>query len=357
MMKPARAALLTMWFACCMASARAGAEPARERAVSTRDIPAEPLSSALADASTQLGLQLIYLSADAASKASPGARAGLGAGETLDALLAGTSLSFEFLNARTVRVFPRLAPRDEVAGERAAVYFNDRRAAEEPVPPRAGLDVIVTAAHVVHAPRLPTPLLQALPVTVGLCIPDELLHARLRRERHRVSLDVRHAPAPPDEIWELGPAAGDSFELMSRALFTTVLVLDHCNPRAPVPEGIQGRLLVELKDANVALPLITPAERRSHAQTPFPGFHVSERRATLTFTFSLAAPDDGHRVAWTVTGTSAAPHSSVQGQDEIAAVLAGALRNTVARAIVELNRVHALRAWFEMQGVTAEVLR
>ena len=356
-MEPARAVLLLLPLACWPGAGPASGAPSLGQAALSRDIPAEALSRALADAAQQTGMQLIYLSADAASKASPGARTGLSAGETLESLLRGTGLDFEFLNARTVRVFPRTAVSEDSASRRSGPDVHGRPAAEDPVPPRAGLDVVVTAAHVVRAPTLPAPLLHALPVTVGLCIPDDLLHARLRREKRRVRLDERRAPAAPDEIWEIGPAAGDSFELMSRALFATVLVLDHCDADTPVPPGVNGKLLVLLRDANVALPLVVPAERRPEPQNPFHAFHFSERRATLTFTFSLAAPDGGYRVAWTVTGTSAAPHTFVQNEDEIAAVLSAALRNAVARAMVELNRVHALRAWFEMQGVTPEVLR
>jgi len=73
------------------------------------DIDAGPVATALSTFGQQTGLQLIYVSAVTDSLQSKGARAGLTASEALEALLAGTGLTFEFLNARTVRVFPSAA--------------------------------------------------------------------------------------------------------------------------------------------------------------------------------------------------------------------------------------------------------
>jgi len=56
--------------------------------------------------SRQTGLQLIYVSTIAETQQSKGARAGLTAAEALTQLLDGTGLQFEFLNARTVRIYP-----------------------------------------------------------------------------------------------------------------------------------------------------------------------------------------------------------------------------------------------------------
>lgn len=72
------------------------------------DIEAQPLSEALAAFGRQTGLQLIYVSSIAESQHSHGAHAGLMTSAALTQLLQGTGLSFEFLNARTVRIFPAL---------------------------------------------------------------------------------------------------------------------------------------------------------------------------------------------------------------------------------------------------------
>jgi outer membrane receptor protein involved in Fe transport len=64
------------------------------------------VAEALAAFGRQTGLQLIYVSTIAETQQSKGARAGLTASEALSQLLEGTGLAFEFLNARTVRIFP-----------------------------------------------------------------------------------------------------------------------------------------------------------------------------------------------------------------------------------------------------------
>jgi hypothetical protein len=70
------------------------------------DIAPQPLAEALATFGRQTGLQLLYLSGIAEARHSRGARAGLTASAALTHLLEGTGLTFEFLNARTVRIFP-----------------------------------------------------------------------------------------------------------------------------------------------------------------------------------------------------------------------------------------------------------
>jgi iron complex outermembrane recepter protein len=70
------------------------------------DIAPRPLPEALAAFGRQTGLQLMYVSSVAETQQSKGARAGLTASEALVQLLDGTGLKFEFLNARTVRIFP-----------------------------------------------------------------------------------------------------------------------------------------------------------------------------------------------------------------------------------------------------------
>jgi len=70
------------------------------------DIEPRPVAEALAAFGRQTGLQLIYVSTIADAQRSTGAHAGLTASEALTQLLDGTGLAFEFLNDRTVRIFP-----------------------------------------------------------------------------------------------------------------------------------------------------------------------------------------------------------------------------------------------------------
>jgi len=79
----------------------ASAEPAGLSA----DIGPRPLTEALTAFGRQTGLQLIYVSSVVETQQSKGAPAGLAVSATLTQLLDGTGLTFEFLNARTVRIF------------------------------------------------------------------------------------------------------------------------------------------------------------------------------------------------------------------------------------------------------------
>jgi iron complex outermembrane recepter protein len=87
----------------CVAAAAGGADAA---VTLSADIAPRPLTEALAAFGRQTGLQLIYVSTIAEAQQSKGARAGLTASAALTQLLDGTGLAFEFLNARTVRIFP-----------------------------------------------------------------------------------------------------------------------------------------------------------------------------------------------------------------------------------------------------------
>jgi len=99
--------LRTVFFVCLMWSSFAIAASGADTEVRlSADIGPRPVAEALAGFGRQTGLQLIYVSTIAETQQSKGARAGLTAPAALSLLLEGTGLAFEFLNARTVRIFP-----------------------------------------------------------------------------------------------------------------------------------------------------------------------------------------------------------------------------------------------------------
>jgi outer membrane receptor protein involved in Fe transport len=102
------------------------------------DIAARPVAEALAAFGRQTGLQLIYVSTIAETQQSKGARAGLPAFEALTQLLDGTGLAFEFLNDRTVRIFPAPAVTPTVLAPIPSRQHHAERA--------AGLDEVVVTA-------------------------------------------------------------------------------------------------------------------------------------------------------------------------------------------------------------------
>jgi iron complex outermembrane recepter protein len=108
------------------------------------DIGPQPVAEALAEFGRLTGLQLIYVSAVAETQRSKGARAGSAASEALAQLLDGTGLQFEFLNARTVRIFPASVVVPTVAAPAAAPLHRPERRSLEPL---ALEEVVVTATR------------------------------------------------------------------------------------------------------------------------------------------------------------------------------------------------------------------
>src|SRR5262249_23381768 len=109
------------------------------------DITPRPVAEALAEFGRQTGLQLIYVSTITEAKQSKGARAGLPVAQALVQLLDGTGLRFEFLNARTVRIYVASAvvPTDR-AMSKASQFPADRHRALDPL---AHEEVVVTATR------------------------------------------------------------------------------------------------------------------------------------------------------------------------------------------------------------------
>jgi len=108
------------------------------------DIGPRPVTEALAAFGRQTGLQLIYVSTIAESQQSKGARAGLTASEALAQLLNGTGLTFEFLNARTVRVFPAVSVVPTAAVSAAVPVHASRRSI---VPSELALEEVTVTAR------------------------------------------------------------------------------------------------------------------------------------------------------------------------------------------------------------------
>jgi iron complex outermembrane receptor protein len=116
---------LGRWLVCCLLGCLLGgwAGHARGGSSLSADIPAGPLSGALAQFARQTGLQLVYVSDVAKGRMSSEVRAGTLPAQALTALLAGTGLGYTFVNDRTVRIYvletaPE-APR-KLAAEQAA---------------------------------------------------------------------------------------------------------------------------------------------------------------------------------------------------------------------------------------------
>jgi outer membrane receptor protein involved in Fe transport len=111
----------------------------------TTAIAPQPLAAALTDFAHQTGLQLVYVSQIAAGRTSKDARASLSATEALTQLLEGTGLSFQFLNARTVRIFESVTVAPTAYSTTAANSRNADRADNSP--PGELEEIVVTGSR------------------------------------------------------------------------------------------------------------------------------------------------------------------------------------------------------------------
>jgi outer membrane receptor protein involved in Fe transport len=109
----------------------------------------QPLGQALSQFAAQTGLQVVYVSAIVGSVKANAVPSGLSAADTLERMLRGTGLTFEYLNARTVRIFAdgTHGPPGAVGSASGAAASPSRRSSGE----SARLEeVIVTATHQVE---------------------------------------------------------------------------------------------------------------------------------------------------------------------------------------------------------------
>jgi iron complex outermembrane recepter protein len=133
-------------------------------------IAPQPVAAALAEFAHQTGLQLVYVSQVAQARASKGARAGLSAADALTELLDGTGLSFQFLNARTVRIFESaaVAPTARPSGAEAVT----KRPKSHEKPASATFDEVIVTGLREHLSTLE--YVQSVPASVSVVGGDRL---------------------------------------------------------------------------------------------------------------------------------------------------------------------------------------
>jgi iron complex outermembrane recepter protein len=136
-------------------------------------IPPQPVAAALSELAHQTGLQLLYVSRVAQARASKGAHAGLSAADALTELLDGTGLSFQFVNARTVRIFESatVAPTAPSTGTDTPTKRVERRA-----PPGSSLldEILVTGSRE-ERQRSAADYVQNVPASVSMVSGDNLV--------------------------------------------------------------------------------------------------------------------------------------------------------------------------------------
>jgi iron complex outermembrane receptor protein len=91
---------------CCLCTLSLAADPAHASIRKDPNIPAEPLGAALQDLAKAYDLQLLYHTELAKDLRSPGASGALTSDEAITKVLNGTGLTYKFLDASTITVYP-----------------------------------------------------------------------------------------------------------------------------------------------------------------------------------------------------------------------------------------------------------
>ena len=147
--------LRKLLFVCLMWSSVVVSASAADSVVRlSADIGPRPVAEALAAFGRQTGLQLIYVSTIAETQQSKGARARLTASEALTQLLDGTGLAFEFLNARTVRIFAAPVVVPTLTAASSATPHSERRGSSNVL----GLEEVVITATRGQQPLIRVPM-------------------------------------------------------------------------------------------------------------------------------------------------------------------------------------------------------
>jgi len=160
--------------------------------------------------------------------------------------------------------------------------------------------------------HIPTPLIDRIPVAVGVHLPAEFRDKVYAEKRSGVEYSIR-----------LGKAQSDGFLRMMQAMFARVVVVDGPAAAGADPE-IRGVLEPVLED----YAFVTPGDAGTSAYA-----------ASLKYTVRLYSPDGQFVESWTFTGYGSRPGSAFpgSGDDALKAATSAAMRDAAAKLVAEFR--------------------
>jgi hypothetical protein len=164
-----------------------------------------------------------------------------------------------------------------------------------------------------NSENIPTPLIDRIPVVVGVHIPAEFREKVYAEKRSGASYSI-----------SLGKAQSDGFLRMMQAMFTRVVVLDSPAAAAATDPEIRGVLQPVLED----YAFLTPADSGNQSYA-----------ASLKYTVKLYSPKGELSDSWTFTGYGSRPASLFPGggDDALKAATALAMRDAAAKLVAEFR--------------------
>jgi len=158
---------------------------------------------------------------------------------------------------------------------------------------------------------LPSPVIEKIPVTVGVHIPREFSDKVYAEKRTGQEYSIA-----------LGKSQSEGFTRMMQAMFTRVVMLPSAGPVSDT--DIRGVLEPVLED----FAFVTPADSGT-----------SSYAASLRYRINLYTPQGELTDSWTFTGYGAEPASTMpgSGSDALQAATSHAMRDAAAKLVVEFR--------------------
>jgi len=177
--------------------------------------------------------------------------------------------------------------------------------------------------------NVPPPVIERMPVVVGVHIPTEFREKVYTEKRSAVNYSVA-----------LGKAQTDAFVRMMQAMFSRVVMLEVPAAAAKTDAEIRGVLEPVLEDYAVVTP--TDSGKPMYA-------------ASLKYTINLYSPRGEPSGSWTFTGYGTQPASSFPGQEEEAlkAATSLAMRDAAAKLVAEFRDQAIVRGLLAPGSVAA----
>ena len=177
----------------------------------------------------------------------------------------------------------------------------------------------------------PDPLLDPLPITLGVWYSDEF--------RNHEFFDEAKAPGDSDWVVKTGQAQVQMWDALLNGMFETVVYLDQAPGTGPPIAGIDGILVPKVDELQYAIPTHT---------------NIKVYEIWMRYRFNLLDPQGDPIGEWVMSSYGKTPTAFLQSDEQavnLAAVMA--LRDAGAHFATGFQRVAVIEPWLIEQGASA----